>query len=311
VWWGTSNPWPSPGTAGFPAGSSRPGDNLYTNSAIAFDLADGTMEWYDQAFQHDIFDRDMVLTQLVDLGTDDVLVHTGKGGIVRGLDPDDGTVRWETSVGMHMNDELTDFVGALTVLPGVLGGVETPPSAADGVVYLAVLNAPSTYTGPEQTFNLNAQLGTYPSNLVAVDAATGEIVFDVDLPGDGLGATTVVNDLVLTSTFDGLLLAYDRFTGEEVWRHQADGFVNGSPAVVGNLVIWPVSGSQPGELLAFRLPAQPPPTTSTTTSTTLGPAGPTTTTPFASSTTMPPAVRANELESGPGRPVPGSPRFTG
>jgi hypothetical protein len=96
-----------------------------------------------------------------------------------------------------------------------------------------------------------------------------------------------------------------------VWRHQADGFVNGSPAVVGNLVIWPVSGSQPGELLAFRLPAQPPPTTSTTTSTTLGPAGPTTTTPFASSTTMPPAVRANELESGPGRPVPGSPRFTG
>jgi alcohol dehydrogenase (cytochrome c) len=257
VYWGTSNPWPSPGAPGWPAGSSRPGDNLYTNSAIAFDLAGGAMQWFDQAFAHDIFDRDMVLTQLVDLpdaaGT--VLVHTGKGGLVRGLDPQSGAVLWETSVGMHQNDHLTDFDGPLTVMPGVLGGVETPPAAADGIVYLAVMNSPTTYTGPEQTFSLNAELGSFPSDLVAIEAATGDVVFEVPIPGDALGAATVVNDLVLTSTLGGLLLAYDRFTGEEVWRHQADGIVNGWPAVVGDTILWPISGTEPSTLIAFRLPS--------------------------------------------------------
>ena len=65
-WWGTSNPWPSPGAPGFPAGASRPGDNLYTNSALALD-AGGDLTWHHQVFPHDIWDRDMVLTQLVDL----------------------------------------------------------------------------------------------------------------------------------------------------------------------------------------------------------------------------------------------------
>jgi outer membrane protein assembly factor BamB len=261
VYWGTSNPWPSPGAPGFPAGTSRPGDNLYTNSALSFDLADGSLQWFNQAFQHDIFDRDMVLTQLVE--TDDggsVLVHTGKGGIVRGLDPATGAERWSTPVGMHENDDLTTFEESVTVMPGVLGGVETPPAAADGIIYVVAVNAPTTYESPEQTFSLDPQLNTHPSSLVALDAQTGEVVFDVDVPGDSLGAATVVNDLVLTSTFEGLLLAYDRLTGAEVWRYEAPGFVNGSPAVVDDTILWPVSGTSPSQLLALRLPRPAAPT---------------------------------------------------
>jgi len=71
--------------------------------------------------------------------------------------------------------------------------------------------------------------------------------------GDSLGAATVVNDLVLVSTFSGTLLAYDREDGEEVWRREAGGTVNGWPAVVGDTIVWPVSGTS--QLLALRLPA--------------------------------------------------------
>ena len=67
---------------------------------------------------------------------------------------------------------------------------------------------------------------------MALDLATGDELWVTELPGDALGGATVVGDLVLTSTYGGLLLAYDRETGEEVWRHDAGGAVNGWPAVV-------------------------------------------------------------------------------
>lgn len=257
-WWGTSNPWPSPGAPGFPAGASRPGDNLYTNSALALD-AGGDLRWHHQVFAHDIWDRDMVLTQLVELPEGGrVVTHTGKGGRVLGYDPDTGDVLWDTPVGLHRNDELTTFVDPTTVMPGVLGGVETPPAAADGTVYVAAVNAPSTYDSPEDTFNLSPQLGTHPSTLVALDAATGEIDWQTDVPGDALGGVTVVNDLLLTSTLGGLLLAYDRASGDEVWRLDVGVTVNGSPAVVGDTIVWPISGGDVSHLLALRLGATGP-----------------------------------------------------
>ncbi len=254
-WWGTSNPWPSPGAPGFPAGASRPGDDLYTDSALAL-APDGTMRWHHQVFPHDIWDRDMVLTQLVELPDGGrVVTHTGKGGRVLGYDPETGEVLWDTPVGLHQNDDLTTFDGPTTVAPGVLGGVETPPAAADGTVYAVAVNAPSTYEGPEATFNLSAQLGSHPSTLVAIDAATGAIDWQTDVPGDALGAVTVVNDLLLTSTYAGLLLAYDRATGAEVWRRDVGVAVNGSPAVVGDTIVWPISGGDVSHLLALRLDA--------------------------------------------------------
>lgn len=305
-WWGTSNPWPSPGAPGHPAGSSRPGDNLYTNSALALG-ADGGLDWYHQVFKHDIWDRDMVLTVLVDLPSgEQVVVHTGKGGRVLAYDVDTGAVRWDIPVGMHQNDDVTSFEGPITVMPGVLGGVETPPAAADGKVYVVAVNAPTTYTGPEQQFALNPQLFSNPSHLVAIDATTGAVDWKTDLPGDGLGAVTVVNDLLLTSTFSGLLLAYDRDTGEEVWRHQAPGTVNGSPAVVGNTILWPVSGTKPSKVLAFRLdaPLPPLPTSTTTTTTTTTVDGSSTTVDGTSTSTTAPAGPGPSVGGGGARPAP-------
>ena len=48
-----------------PNGTSRPGDNLYTDSIVALDLATGELAWFHQVTPHDIFDRDQVHALLV------------------------------------------------------------------------------------------------------------------------------------------------------------------------------------------------------------------------------------------------------
>jgi alcohol dehydrogenase (cytochrome c) len=256
-YWGIANPYPYPGTAGYPAGSSRPGDNKWTNSILAIDLDTGGLRWGHQWLAHDLFDRDTVLTAVADLEGEpprQVIVSTGKLGRVMGLDPD-GTVLWDTLVGMHKNDDVVSFEGALEVLPGPNGGVITPIALADGVVYASVVNAPETYPSPEQRGSEGGpDYGTFNSQFVAVDARNGDILWDIDLPGDSFGGATVANDLVFTSMLDGLIVALDRATGETTWTYQASGAINGWPAVVEDKLIIPIGYGNPPVLLALELP---------------------------------------------------------
>ena len=156
---------------------------------------------------------------------------------------------------MHKNDHLTSFEGSIDVLPGAAGGVVTPIAAADGAVYLSVVNAPITYSSPEESSpGAGARLGSFNSQLVAIDAATGEIIWDVQLPGDSFGGATVVNDLVFTSVLSGQILAYKRETGDLVWSHQAPGGINAWPAIVGPMLLMPIGFGNPPMLLALELP---------------------------------------------------------
>ena len=258
-YWGTSNPYPFPGAEGFPNGESRPGDNKWTDSILAIDLDTGELKWGHQAVAHDLFDRDTVLTAVADLDEETqrhVIISTGKLGRVIGLDPD-GKVIWDTPVGMHQNDGLASFEGEIEVLPGAAGGALTPIAVADGVVYVSVVNAAAIYASPEQSSEGGARLGSFNSQLVAIDAATGNILWGVELPGDSFGGATVVNDLVFTSVFSGLILALDRETGETVWSYQAPGGINGWPAFVTDWLVIPVGFGDPAVLLALALPGDP------------------------------------------------------
>ena len=252
-YWGTSNPYPFPGAPGFPNGASRPGDNRWTDSILAIDYRTGEFLWGHQAIAHDIFDRDAILAGLAVLDDGNkVVISSGKLGRVIGLTTS-GVPLWDTPVGMHMNDHLTSFEGELTVLPGAAGGVLTPLAIANATVYAAVVNAPETYAGPDQASPGNPALGTFPSQLVAVDAHDGSIVWDVELPGDCFGGATVVNDLVFTSIIDGRLIALDRASGETVWSRQVPGGINAWPAVSEDMLILPVSFADPPFLIAFSL----------------------------------------------------------
>ena len=292
LYYGIGNPYPYPGIPGYPAGASRPGDNRWTNSTVALDAATGELRWGFQAFPHDIFDRDHVLTAIAEIPADGgapdgqatngettrkVIISTGKGAVVFGLDPATGEELWQTSVGKHQNDRLTSFDETIEVFPGVQGGIVTPIAIADGVAYASVINAATTYNNDEDfQAEQRTRLFTDPSNVVAIDAATGEIIWDVEVTAELIGATdlfaaldwaeqpdlfggmTVVNDLLFTATYFGQILAFDRSNGKLVWGHQASSSVNGWPAVSGDMIVFPIG--QPSEiagtgphLVAFKL----------------------------------------------------------
>ena len=256
VFWGISNAYPFPGVPGFPNGSSRPGDNRWTASVLALDLATGALRWGFQHFPHDIFDRDMVLSAIATVETSDgperVVINTGKGAVVAGFDPLSGERLWSTSVGRHQNDDLPSFEGSLQVLPGTAGGVETPIAMAEGIVYVAVVNAPVTYDSPTDSEG-QTEIGVFPSQVVALNASSGEIVWDVEVPGDSFGGVTVVNDLLFVSLIDGRLLALSRDDGTQLWSRQLPAGINAWPAVAGDMIVLPAGLGLTPQLVALRL----------------------------------------------------------
>jgi glucose dehydrogenase len=251
---GIANPAPFPGTPEFPNGSSRPGQNLYTDSIVALDLKTGKLRWYRQVTEHDIFDRDQVHAMIARLANGkDVVISAGKSGVVLGVDPERGAELWRTPIGDHSNDDLEALTGPTTVAPGTYGGVLTPPATADGVVYLPMVNAPAELE-PNKTAYFGADVMKGEGEVVAVDAGTGKVKWSQKLPGNPLGGTTVVNDLVFTALIDGTVMALDRETGAIVWKYQAGGDINGWMAVAGDTIFVPVGNARPPVMLALSLP---------------------------------------------------------
>jgi glucose dehydrogenase len=255
---GLANPGPFVGTPQYPNGTSRPGRNLYTDSTVALRLRSGRLAWFRQAFPHDLFDRDFVHTMVVQTTavTGDpahtVVVGTGKGGIVLGMDPSSGRLLWETPVGVHLNDNLTALSGPTEILPGIFGGVLTPPATAHGRVFVATLNAPDVLY-PDKTAYFGGKVGTMPGEVVAIDGRTGRHLWDTKVPGDPTGGVTLVNDLVFTATYQGEILALSASDGRIVWHMQAPGGINGWMSVSGDTIVVPVSLANPATLLTLNL----------------------------------------------------------
>jgi outer membrane protein assembly factor BamB len=258
TYWGTGNPAPFPGTAEYPNGSSRPGPNLYTNSAIALD-ASGQLQWFQQVKAHDLTDADFeaspILATVQSNGASrNIVVGSGKGGYVVGFDKQTGEQLWKTAVGTHQNDNLESFPtdSPVTVFPGNLGGVETPMAFADGTVYAPVANASSDTSATTSSVGDFAK-GT--GELDAIDAATGQIQWKANLDAPDFGAATVAGDLVFTSTFKGKVLAFDRKSGKQVWMWQAPGGINGFLSVAGDTLLVPVGLASPPQVVALRIGA--------------------------------------------------------
>jgi outer membrane protein assembly factor BamB len=93
------------------------------------------------------------------------------------------------------------------------------------------------------------------SEVVALDAATGAVKWSRKLPAPGFGAATVVNDLVFTATYDGIIYALSRADGSVVWRFQAPGGINAWPAVSGDVIVWPVGLGRNPVLMTLKLDA--------------------------------------------------------
>jgi outer membrane protein assembly factor BamB len=278
-----ANPAPFLGTKEFPWATSRPGPNLYTNSVVKLDRETGELQWYYQALPHDVYDWDLHLPPvLAETGGDEVVVAGGKMGYVYVVDAEDGTLVWKKPVGKHNgHDDDHELAAAgdlsklpelpLTILPGILGGVETQMAVTDDTIYAPVVNNPTTFTTQEKS-ELGLTGGT--GELTALDLESGDVRWTHEFDTPPYGAATVANDLVFTTTFDGTLVALDRDSGNVAWEQQLPAGTNSTIAIVGDTIIAPASfpqgKGQSAQIVAYRLGATGDVTTTDTTETTPG-----------------------------------------
>ncbi|MFL5843635.1 MAG: PQQ-binding-like beta-propeller repeat protein [Solirubrobacteraceae bacterium] len=267
TYWSTGNPAPGPGTRENPNGESRPGDNLYTDTVLAMGGGDGALAWHNQVKPHDMFHHDLQNPPiLITAGGRDLVVASGKGGKVRAIDRRTGATVWDRKVGIHRNDELRKLPAddsPVTVYPGFWGGIETPGATDGKTLYFITENLPTPYTATawrsrdafENVQNMEGRtpLDKGTSEVVAIDAATGRIRWTHPFGQIGFGATTVVNDLVFTATYDGTVYALRTGDGSVAWHWRAPAGIVGFPAVSGDTIVWPAGLGRDPVLFAIKL----------------------------------------------------------
>jgi alcohol dehydrogenase (cytochrome c) len=226
---------------------ASPSRELYTDSIVKLSEATGKLEWYYQAFPDDFHDWDLQISPIytTTAAGRPVVLAAGKGGFVFAFDATSGQLLWKTAVGIHNghdNDDQQALEGTLqltppyTQYPGEIGGVETNMAAANGIVYVPVVNVPTTYT------SVTARVGTpdltkAAGAIVAIDLATGKQLWSTALPQMPLSGATVSNDLVFTATFTGEVVALSRQNGSIAWTVQLPAGSNAPLAVVGNTLL--------------------------------------------------------------------------
>lgn len=265
------------------AALDHPGKRLYTDSTVALDGKTGKLRWYYQAVPNDFHDWDMQLSPIyAQAGRHSLIVNAGKMGYVYAMDAASGKLVWKTKVGVHNGHDLDGELALqhklklsfpLSVEPGIVGGVETNMAVADGVVYVPVANLASEWKTRDSGLGA-ANFGQGTGEMLALDLATGRILWDTKLPQMADGDATVANDLVFTTTFDGYLIAFKRSDGSIAWKQKLPAFTNAPVALVGDTLItaasFPGGKGQTTEVVAFRLGAHGSLTPATTTGTTTG-----------------------------------------
>ena len=236
-----ANPGPFPGTAAYPNGSSRPGDNLYTNCLVALDGQTGKVLWYQQVAPHDFRDYDLQISPVLGRASingqqTDVVWAAGKMGKVLAFRADNGRPLWSRSVGRHENDTGPLPDQPVTVYPGALGGVETPMAFDGKRLFAPWVDWAKTMSSTSFGFDPST-LDTATGGLAAFDAATGRPAWTRTFDQMALGAATLSNDLVFTATLAGYIYALNAATGAVVWQDRARAGINTSPAIAGDTLI--------------------------------------------------------------------------
>jgi outer membrane protein assembly factor BamB len=261
---GTGNPAPLPGTPSEPWGSSRPGDNRYADSLVKLDPDTGKVIWFYQQTPHNIYDWDFQDSPvMVKLGGKDVAIGAGKSGVVVAVDAKTGKPIWQTSVGVH-NGHDNDPLYAMRkeyskiklgeVFPGELGGVIAPMATDGKMVFVPVVNHPMTVKSGSE---ITEEGGLSTGEVVGIDLKTGKVKWKRELEAPVFGAVTVVNDLVFTTTADGLIHALKAETGGEVWQGSLPVGTNAGVTVSGDMLIAPAGlpseEGQTAQLVAYKL----------------------------------------------------------
>ena len=262
VFIGTGNPGPYPLNSTDPNARSRPGPNLYTDSLVALDGTTGKLLWYRQITPHDIRDHDFqdspILVTVKKQGRPtEAVIGAGKSGFVVAFRAADGKQLWKLPIGKH-NRYQSGPLPAKPVLycPGSLGGVLTPMAETRGVLYVPWIDL--CFRG-SATGLVGA--GKPSSGLAAVDAASGTVRWKRRFKAAvDSGAATVADDVVFTSTTNGIVYALSTKTGATLWRTKTPSGINSFPAITRTMLILGTgartSAQAPphGQIIAYSLP---------------------------------------------------------
>lgn len=254
--WGTGNPSPDWN------GDSRPGDNLYSDSAIALDADTGALKWHFQFIPHDVHDWDAVqVPVLVDgrwHGKPRKLVYWAhRGGFYYVLDRETGKFLFgkpfaKQTWAKGLNDEGKPMFLPDTsptpegnyIWPGVQGATNwySPSYSPDtNLFYLATWENRSVYRKGEQEYSPgNRYIGSVPlidlpedpgsGAIRALNPATGERVWEYKLlTKPWAGVLTTAGKLLFGGSDEGYFFALDSTTGKEVWRINTGGMIRANP----------------------------------------------------------------------------------
>lgn len=187
-------------------------------SMVALDADSGSIRWAFAAPPNDgvtsptedvgISASPGLITVEIDGQSRDLVVEGQKSGALWALDRDTGHLVWQTTISP----------------PGPLGGMEgTAAISPDGIV------VPATrwlaWTAPA-------------SGLVSgVDPVDGAVRWTIGLKRPAAAAATIVNDIALFATLDGVLHAVTVRDGRQVAAIDLGSSANGGVAVAGDLVV--------------------------------------------------------------------------
>jgi len=266
VTFGIGNPYQSPAEA-----MAHPSAQLYTDSDVNLDAATGKLRWYYQGVPNDFNDWDMQISPIsASVNGVPVVIGAGKMGYVYAMNASTGVLLWKTPVGEHnghddwplllLEHKLTIKV-PYTMLPGSYGGVLADMALSDNTVYVATNDVPLITTNINLPVGIKSA-GTVAGEVEALNLATGKVEWDTKVPEMPLGATTVSNDLVVTTLYDGVLVALNRSTGAIVYQVKLPSSTNAPIAIAGNSVIIPAGAPYtsakgapgPSQLVAYSVP---------------------------------------------------------
>ncbi len=281
LYWGTSNPDPD-----FD-GSSRPGDDLYTDCVLALDPDTGKLKWHFQFTPHDLYDYDATETPvLVDRGDQGQprkwLVEANRNGFLYVLDRTNGRflsaipfvkkLNWAKGIDAAGRPILTGVkptANGSRICPGFSGATNWfSPSynPSTGLFYfLALEDCEMFYSKPErfapgQTYyatgvkRISGEQGQ--KVLLAYNLKANRIEWRYPQVGAGrswAGTLTTAGGLVFFGDDSGSFEAVDARNGAPLWHFNTGQEIHASPmsyAVAGRQYVAIAAGS---DLFAFAL----------------------------------------------------------